>query len=59
MTLIEFIDNLIMDMTDCIHDYEDDIKRTDSNLEKYEKNIRANELIEWRKMLRIIREEQS
>lgn len=59
MTLIEFIDNLIMDMTDCIHDYEDDIKRTDSNLEKYEKKIRANELIEWRKMLRIIREEQS
>lgn len=59
MTVIEFIDNLILDMTDYIHDYENDIKQTDSHLEKYEKNIRANELREWRKMLRIIREEQS
>lgn len=37
MTVIEFIDNLILDMTDYIHDYENDIKQTDSHLEKYEK----------------------
>lgn len=59
MTVIELLDGLISDMTDNIHDYEDDIRRTDSRLEKYEKNIRANELREWRKVLRVIREEQS
>ena len=59
MTVIELLDGLISDMTDYIHEYEDDIKRTDSRIEKYEKNIRINELREWRKMLRVIREEQS
>ena len=59
MTVIELLDGLISDLTDYIHEYEGDIKRTDSRLEKYEKNIRINELREWRKMLRVIREEQS
>lgn len=59
MTVVELLDGLISDMTDNIHDYEDDIRRTDSRLEKYEKNIRANELREWRKILRVIREEQA
>ena len=59
MTVVELLDGLISDLTDNIHDYEDDIRRTDSRLEKYEKNIRINELQEWRKTLRTIREEQS
>lgn len=59
MTVVELLDGLISDMTDYIHDYEDDIKRTDSRIEKYEKNIRIDELKTWRKMLSIIREEQS
>lgn len=59
MTVIELLDNLILDMTDYILDYEDDVRRTESRLEKYEKTIRANELREWRRMLRVIREEQS
>lgn len=59
MTVVEFLDSLISDMTDYIHEYEDDIKRTDSRVEKYEKKIRIDELKEWRKMMRVIREEQS
>jgi hypothetical protein len=59
MTVIELLDGLISDMTDNIHDYEDDIRRTYSRIEKYEKNIRADELRTWRKILRVIREEQS
>lgn len=59
MTVVEFLDGLISDMTDYIHEYEDDIKRTDSRVEKYEKKIRIDELKEWRKMMRVIREEQS
>ena len=59
MTVVELLDGLIADLTDNIHDYEDDIRRTDSRLEKYEKRIRADELREYRKVLRIIREEQS
>lgn len=59
MTVVELLDGLISDMTDYIHEYEDDIKRTDSRVEKYEKRIRIDELKTWRKMLRVIREEQS
>lgn len=59
MTVIELLDGLISDLTDNIHDYEDDVKRTDNRVEKYEKRIRADELREYRKVLRIIREEQS
>ena len=58
MTAVELLDGLISDMTDYIHEYEDDIKRTSSRIEKYEKNIRIDELRVWRKMLRVIREEQ-
>ena len=59
MTAIELLDGLISDMTDYIHDYEDDIKRTNSRVEQYEKRIRADELSVWLKMLKVIREEQS
>lgn len=59
MTAVELLDGLISDMTDYIHEYEDDIRRTDSRVEKYEKRIRIDELREWRKMLRVIREEQA
>ena len=59
MTVIELLDGLISDTTDYIHEYEDDIRRTDSRVEKYEKKIRIDELKEWRKMLRVIREEQA
>lgn len=59
MTVVELLDGLISDLTDTIDDYEDDIRRTDSRVEKYEKRIRADELRECRKVLRIIREEQS
>ena len=30
MTVIELLDGLISDTTDYIHEYEDDIRRTDS-----------------------------
>ena len=59
MTVVELLDGLISDITDYIRDYEDDIKRTSSRIEKYEKNIRINELQAVRKMLRVILEEQS
>ena len=59
MTVIELLDDLILDLTDCIDEYEEDAKRTGSRLEQYEKTIRAKELREWRKVLRQIREEQS
>lgn len=59
MTVVELLDGLISDLTDNIHDYEDDIRRTNNRVEKYEKRIRADELREYRNVLRIIREEQS
>lgn len=59
MTVIELLDGLILAMTDYIDDYEYDVKHPKSRIDKYEKNIRANELRQWRKILREIREEQS
>ena len=58
MTVIELLDNLIADMTDYISSYKDDIKLTDSRIEKRDLEIRIDELKSWRKMLRVIREEQ-
>ena len=59
MSVIELLDNLIMDMTDYIDDYRDTVRRTDSRLTKQEYNIRIDELKSWRKMLKEIREEQN
>jgi len=58
MTTIELLDGLIEDLTDCIKDYRDDILRTNSRLEEYNKKIRIDELKQWRETLRIIRSEQ-
>ena len=58
MTVIDLLDSLISDLTDYIEDYRDDIRRTDSRLEKQDREIRIDELRQWRKMLRIIRSEQ-
>lgn len=58
MTVIELLDGLISDLTDYIEDYRDDIRRTDSRLEKQDREIRIDELRQWRKTLRIIRSEQ-
>lgn len=58
MTVIELLDDLIADLTDYIEDYRDDIRRTNSRLEKQDREIRIDELRQWRKTLRIIRSEQ-
>lgn len=59
MTVIELLDNLIMDLTDYIEDYKGEVRSGRcSNLEEYNYRIRADELIKWRETLRIIRSEQ-
>lgn len=58
MTVIELLDGLIEDLNDYIKDYKDDIKRTNSRLEKQDREIRIDELKQWRETLRIIRSEQ-
>lgn len=58
MTVIELLDCLISDLTDEIEDYRNDIRRTNSRLEKQDREIRIDELRQWRKSLRIIRSEQ-
>lgn len=58
MTVIELLDDLISDLTDSIEDYEYDIRLTNSRLEKQNREIRIDELKQWRKTLRIIRSEQ-
>lgn len=58
MSVIELLDGLISDLTDTIDDYRDDIRRTDSRLEKQDREIRIDELKQWRNTLRIIRTEQ-
>lgn len=58
MTVIELLDGLISDLDDSIADYEDDIRRTSSRLEKQNREIRIDELKQWKKTLRIIRAEQ-
>lgn len=58
MTVTELLDSLISDLTDYIEDYRDDIRRTNSRLEKQDREIRIDELRQWRKTLRIIRSEQ-
>ena len=58
MTVIELLDGLISDLDDSIADYEDDIRRTSRRLEKQNREIRIDELKQWKKTLRIIRAEQ-
>ena len=58
MTVIELLDGLIYDLDDCILDYRDDIKRTNSRLEKQDREIRIDELKSWRRTLSIIKAEQ-
>ena len=58
MTVIELLDGLIEDLKDSIDAYTDDIKRTDSKLEKYNYKIRIEELKKFRESLKIIRSEQ-
>lgn len=58
MTVIELLDDLIADIKDRIDDYEYDIRITDSRLEKQNREIRIDELKQWRNTLRIIRSEQ-
>ena len=58
MTVIELLDGLISDLDDYIADYKDDIRRTSSRLEKQDREIRIDELKQWKKTLRIIRAEQ-
>lgn len=59
MTVIELLNGLISDLKDYIHEYEYDVKTTNSRVEKYEKRIRADELRRWLETLYVIREEQS
>ena len=58
MTVIELLDGLIYDLDDCSVDYRDDIKRTNSRLEKQDREIRIDELKSWRRTLSIIKAEQ-
>ena len=58
MTVIELLDGLIEDLTDSITEYKDDIRRTTSRLEKQDREIRIDELKQWRETLQIIRSEQ-
>ena len=58
MTVIELLDGLIEDLTDCIQDYKYDIKMTDSRIERRDLDIKIGELMRWRETLRIIRLEQ-
>ena len=58
MTVIELLDGLISDIDDYIDDYKYDIRMTNSRLEKQDREIRIDELKQWRKTLRIIRSEQ-
>lgn len=58
MTVIELLDDLIANLTDNIDDYRDDIRRTNSRLEKQDREIRIDEMKKWRETLRIIRSEQ-
>ena len=59
MTVTDLLDGLIYDIKDTISDYRDDIRRTNSRLEKQDREIRIDELKSWVKTLTIIREEQS
>ena len=58
MTVIELLDGLISDFDDYIADYKDDIRMTNSRLEKQDREIRIDELKRWKKTLKQIREEQ-
>ena len=54
MTAKELLENLISDLEDTIDDYTDTINRPRNRLEPHEYKIRRDELIGWKKSLKII-----